>query len=207
VRKSSPELSYIISAFADWKQLRTCLSAIAAQTHEDFECIVTDNATDPVIARRQRRLVSEMEDGRFKYVLTAGKIPVSDCYWSSEYGIKMSIGRWLCMPCDDVYLPPEWAQRMLATAYRYNANLIFCSDSITGPRTCGIDMYAHLKLGGPQFPGYKPSFIVRRDKFDGWVNKPNVPACSGVDRTTLCYLGSKPGIRCAVCDNLFYFHN
>lgn len=203
----TPEISYIVSAYSWVDQLPTCLYSLRAQTHQDFEVLVTDNSTVKSIADRMRKFVASMDDKRFRYLHTAPLIKVSDCYWSAEMGMKRTTGRWLCFPCDDCYYPPEWAQRMLTTAYRNNFDLVLCDNSITGPLTCGIDRYAAIKLGSLAFPGYKPSFIVRRYKFPGWIGKPTVAACAGADKTTLQYMVRRPGVRWGVAPDVFYVHN
>ena len=200
------EVSYIVSLYGRTDDLRVCLAMLHRQTHQDFEVIVTDNSTNRHHVRENRNVVRQYGD-RFKYIHSAPKIQVSDCYWSSEYGVKFARGRWLAFPCEDVYLPPEWTQRMLGAAVARNLDLVLCANSVTGPDTCGIDGYEPLKLGTLAFPGYKPSFLIKRSKFTGWVNKPLVGACSGVDKTTLQYLMRDPKIRWGVCEKLYYVHN
>jgi glycosyltransferase involved in cell wall biosynthesis len=204
---NQPEISYIVSAYSWVEQLPTCLCSLKAQTHVDFEVVVTDNSTDNKLAKQNRAAVSSMKDSRFRYLSTAGKIKVSECYWSSEYGMSKTCGRWLCFPCDDCYYPPEWAQRMLVCAYQGNLDLVLCELMMNGPAPCGSDRYMLLRMGTEFFPGYKPSFIVRREKFKGWLNKPVVAACSGVDRTTLQALVRDQKIRWGVCRDLYYAHN
>lgn len=199
-----PEISYIVSLYNRPELLATCLWSLKCQTHSDFEVIVTDNTTDNRVARRQREIVLGMDE-RFRYVRSAGKIEVADCYWSAEYGMTLAKGKWLCFPCEDCYYPPEWAERMLKAGLGWD--LILCENNVTGPEPCGADRYMVLKLGTASFPGYKPSFLVRRDKFAGWINKPSVGACSGVDRTTLQTMVHDSNIRWGAVRDLFYFHN
>ena len=199
-----PDITYIVSCYAWPRQLVTLLASLAAQTHSNFEVLVTDNSTDRGAIAANRRAV-KMFGARFRYYHTAPHIRVSDCYWSAEYGRVYARGQWLCFPCDDCYYPPEWAQRMLGAAYARNLDLVLCEYNVTGPEPCGADRYMWLKLGTPSMPGYKPSFLVRADKFKGWVNMPRVPACSGVDRTTLQYLVKT--LRWGVVHDLFYVHN
>lgn len=201
------DLSYIVSALSWVEQLPACLYSLKAQSHRDFEVIVTDNSTDPSAITFQLNLIAGMKDARFKYLHTAPLIQVSDPYWSSEEGVKKATGNWLCFPCDDCYYPPQWAQRMLTCAYRNSLDLVLCGRSENGPETCGSDRYMQLELGTPAFPGYKPSFLVRREKFHGWINKPSIEACSGVDRTTLQYMVRDPAIRWGVARDVYYVHN
>jgi len=199
------EVSYVVSLYNRPDFLAACLWSIKGQTHEDYEVIVTDNTEDKTVAHQQKRIVEKLKDKRFRYLRTAGKIKVSDCYWSSEVGLNQAKGKWVCFPCEDCYYPPQWTQRMLTEAVRNNLDLVLCESTLTGPETCGIDGYRVLQLGKPGFPGYKPSFLVKRAKFKGWLNKPLVPACSGVDRTTLQDLTKK--LKWGVARDLMYVHN
>jgi glycosyltransferase involved in cell wall biosynthesis len=201
----NPELSYIVSAYNRPDLLPACLWSLYGQNREDFEVIVTDNATDEKIAKRHQNHVAAMRDLRFRYIRTAGKIKVSDCYWSSEYAMKQAKGFWLCFPCDDNYYPPQWAQRMLGVGARYNLDLVFCENSINGPETNGSDRYLPLRLGEMPFVGYKASFIIRASKFKGWLNKPTISCCSGVDLSTLQRLCQE--LKYGVCRDLYYVHN
>jgi glycosyltransferase involved in cell wall biosynthesis len=203
----NPDISYIVSLYSRPVLLATCLWSLMGQTHQDFEVIVTDNTEDEKIAARQKAIVASMKDKRFRYFRTAGKLKVSDCYWSAEFGMKHATGRWLCFPCEDCYYPPEWAQRMLGAAVSNNWDLALCGGSISGPETCGSNRYFSLELGSLAFPGYKPSFIVKASKFPGWLNKPTMTACSGVDRTTLQYMVRDPRVKWGRVESLYYVHN
>ena len=84
---------------------------------------------------------------------------------------------------------------MLTEAMRGDWDLALCENVIAGPDTNGSDRYLVIRVGTQNFPAYKPSFLVRTDKFKGWINKPVVPACSGVDRTTIRAMVYDPAIR------------
>lgn len=209
-KKDSVEISYIVSLYNRPTLLPVCLASIASQTHQDYEVIVTDNTTDNKIARMHAAEVAHFNrkhKGKFHYIRTAGKIKVSDCYWSAEYGMKQAVGRWLVHPCEDNYYPPEWTQRMLMEAAGKNLDLVLCGISMCGPEPCGSNMYFPIELGTEFMPGFKPSFIVKRSRFPQWLNKPLIGACAGVDRTTLCYMVKDPTIKWGVVRNLFYAHN
>ena len=203
----NPEISYIVSSFSRPHQLPACLWSIYAQTHSDFECLVTDNSMHHSTRAKHRASVNDMRDPRFRYLLTGNKIPVPDPYWSAELGMKAARGKWLCFPCDDTQYPFEWAQRMLATAAIQNLDLVLCHYNIAAPETCGAPHYFRMELGTLAFPGYKPSFLVKAAKFPHWLNKPTMNATSGVDRTTLQHMVRNPAIRWGVCQNLYYTHN
>ena len=204
---NQPDLTYIVSLHHRPEYLRVCLYALQMQTHTDFEVIVTDNTTDAKVARIQKDFVSSLRDPRFRYVRTAGKIEVRDCYWSSEYAMQRARGKWLCFPCEDTYYPKDWAQRMLTAAMKDNLDLALCENVIVGPDSHGADCYLPLRLGTSSFPGHKTTFIVRASKFPGWINKPTAAIFAGVDLATLQSLMADPKIRWGVVRGLWYFNN
>lgn len=139
-----PEISLILSAYHRPKMLFRVLADLMAQTFEDFECIVTDNSTDDGIAAEQRKIVKRTEDRRFRYmrtvertdglgVVTKGRIQVSDCYWSAEYGARSAKGTWLGFPCDDTQYVDEYLARMLSAAVMNNWQFVIAGKALVGP--------------------------------------------------------------------------
>ncbi len=164
----TPEITYIVSAFNRPVMLPVCLWSIKGQTHQDFECIVTDNADHEPTAKQQERMVKSMDDPRFRYVRTAKKTKVSDCYWSAEWANEhMAAGRWLCFPCDDTYYVPEFAQRMLVAAAKENADYVFVKHVICGPEALGGPDTAYAQWTQRLHRTAKTSFIVKRGVFNG----------------------------------------
>lgn len=158
----------------------TALASIRAQTHSNFECIVTDNAIDRRISEAQRNIVLRMGDKRFRYVHTAPRIAVSDCYYSAEWAIKnMAQGTWYSFPCDDTYLVPEFGSRMLASAYRFNWDFVYCRQVVVGPEAAGQSGYRVWN----QTIGHtvKTCFLVRASVFEGFGGKPDVPVPVAAD--------------------------
>ena len=177
-------ISFIVSAFDRPLLLPGCLWSLAAQTHKDFEVIVTDNATDPKIAAQHKRAVEMVRDWspkfarRFKYVRTANKIEVSDCYWAAEYAIKHHArGNWYCFPCDDSYYVPDFARRMLTAAYQHG--WVICGQAVVGPEASGGSGYRVWN----QTPGksIKTTFMVKANKFPGFAGKPSIPQAMAAD--------------------------
>ena len=205
-----PEVTYIVSAFNRPFMLPVALWSIKGQSHQDFECIVTDNADNLEIAKIQEKIVKSMDDPRFRYVRTAKKTKVSDCYWSAEWAVKhMATGRWLCFPCDDTYLVPEFDQRMLVAAARENADYVFVKNIVASPEA----------LGGPE-TGYavwsqrlhrtaKTSFIVKRHIFDevgGFQGKMDRPGTVNADYFFSSQM-VKAGKRISRVDECLLVHN
>jgi hypothetical protein len=158
--------------------LPVILWSIKGQTLQNFECIVTDNATDPGTAAKHRDAVKSLRDPRFSYIATARKIKVNECYHSAEYALKGASGSWYCFPCDDTYLVPEFAARMLAKGIAEGLDFVYCEDVIVGPDASGGSGYRvwTQSIGRT----VKTSFIVRASSFPGF-SKPNIPSPVAAD--------------------------
>ena len=174
-----PDISYIVSAYDRPEQLPVILWALKCQTHRSLEVIVTDNASNPKIVAAQQKAVAQLEDPRFSYVHTFGKIEVSDCYWSAEYGAKRARGAWLCFPCDDTYLVPEFGHRMLMAGLQNGWDLVICGDIIVGPECNGRIGYKPWRMVPSR--ASKTTYIVRASAFPGFTNKPRVSGASLAD--------------------------
>ncbi len=167
-----PEISYIVSAYDRPQMLPICLHSIKCQSHQDFEVIVTDNAINDALAKANEQAVKLIGDPRFRYVRTAHKITVSDCYYSAEWAIKhLARGRWYAFPCDDTYLVPEFGERMLTQAIRDNAKFVYCEKVLVGTTPGGgYESGYHLWTMAPRRTT-KTTFIVRASVFPGFNGK------------------------------------
>ena len=143
----APEITYIVSTYNRPMMLPVCLWSIAGQFHQDFDCVATDNSTDPGIIARNKRAIEDMDrepslNGKFRYLHTGSKIKISDCYWSAEYAISKGYarGRWLAFPCDDTYLSPGFGLRLLLYAHKAGAPFVFCEYIVVGVEAGGADV-------------------------------------------------------------------
>ncbi len=169
---SEPDITYIVSAFNRPVMLPVCLWSIKGQSHQDFECIVADNADHEPTAKAHEQAVKQLNDPRFEYVRTHGKTEVSDPYWAAEYIMRTyECGRWLCFPCDDTYLVPQFAQRMLLEAHRRNADFVYCHKILVGPEASGGWEAGYCVWGIQMHRTPKTSFIVKRDAFKAFEGK------------------------------------
>jgi glycosyltransferase involved in cell wall biosynthesis len=201
---NSPDISYIVSAFNRPELLPVCLWSIKAQSHQDFEVIVTDNATDPSIAAKHKAIVESIKDDRFKYIKTAGKIKVSDCFWAAEYAVKHHAhGRWYCFPCDDTYYAPEFAQRMLAAAYTNNWEFVLCGMPIVGPAAGGA---AYRIWESPIHRSIKTAFIVKAKRFVAFEDKPHKSMAANADYAFGCQM-QRDGVRTGIVNEPMMVHN
>lgn len=202
----SPDISYVVSCFNRPRLLPVCLYSLSVQTHRDFEVIVTDNAIDNAVASQHCRAVTRMEDSRFRYFRTAGKILVSDCYWSAEWGIKHHAqGKWYCFPCDDSYYAPEFGQRMLTAAYRENWDFVVCGSVVVGPEASGGSGYRvwDMQIGRT----IKTSFMIKASRFTEFYAKPVAEnAAAGVDYSFGAHL-VRSGVPWGIVPEVMLVHN
>ena len=197
------DLTYIVSAFNRPLQLATCLCSIRAQTHRNFECIVTDNSRIKENADAMKVVAG---DERFKYLHTAPLIAVSDCYWSACEAVKKAHGNWLAFPCDDCYYPPEFAARMLSAGIRHSWDLILCGAAMMGPEASGRDGYCRWEMNVGK--AWKSSFFVRRSVFPGFIGKPATQQVgpTSADYTLVAGLNAQ-GVANGVVRDLYMVHN
>lgn len=149
-------ISYIVSAYDRPVQLIGCLASLLSQSHQDFEIIVTDNASDSYSNSRAVTKVCGFVD-RVLYLHTR----METCYHSAEHAVLSAAkGEWLCFPSDDSYYVPDFAKLMLEASV--NRDLVYC-DCIYDPRRGGT--YSVLDTS-PNM-GYidKTNFIVRKEWF------------------------------------------
>jgi len=187
--------------------LPVCLWSIKGQTHQQFECIVTDNTTDENTSIQHRKVIAQLEDARFRYIRTAGKIPVSDCYWAAEYALKQARGSWYCFPCDDTYLVPGFAAQLLSAAYKRSLDFVYSKNVIVGPVASGGDGYHVWDMDYERLMTIKTSFIVRASKFPGFAAKPDKVACAVGADSYLSAQMQQMGARIGGVDQIMVAHN
>jgi len=203
---NSPDISYVVSCFNRPKLLPVCLYSLAAQTHKDFEVLVTDNSVDEDVASRHRSTVSGMKDQRFRYYRTANKIKISDCYWSAEWAIRHhASGNWYCFPCDDTYYVPEFGQRMLSAAYRENWEFVVCGGAVVGPAASGGSGYRVWEMQIVRT--IKTSFLVKASRFTKFHAKPVAEnAAAGADYSFGAHL-VRSGVPWGIVPEVMLVHN
>jgi glycosyltransferase involved in cell wall biosynthesis len=197
-------LTFIVSAYNRPVHLSLCLTSLILQTEPDWECIVTDNATDPTISAENQWVINSLVDPRISYMHTK----TVDCYHSSEMAVPKAQGDWLAFPSDDSYLTPCFAEKMLAAGETGENCYVFqgergpldmvCCDFVWGregtwlwcegaPRICHID---------------KTTFIIRRDNMIPWPKKqPESIASDGHLAEEMMRRGARIGrvMECLVC--------
>lgn len=196
------KVTYIVSAFSRPDLLPVCLFSLKAQTDPEFEVIVTDNAPDKATQEKHRIVVSILNDKRFRYIATASKIKVSDCYWSAEYAAKLATGDGLCFPCDDCYYVPGFQRRILSVAERYGWGLVMC-DVVYCYNTGRYDVMA---MKPSMNISAKSAFMVKRELFSGFHAKPQRPEPCAADCALIAEL-VKSGVSHGVVQDVMVVHN
>lgn len=165
-------VTYIVSAFDRPKFLRCCLASIAVQTDPDFEVIVADNSTKPIMGAWHQGIVDSLRDPRFRLVDTAqhATSPAWDCYWSAEWIVEHEAkGEWICLPNDDSYYMPLFQEALLAAAQKHKWKFIYC-DMVYDRRLRG--KYAELDVGPWRGAIDKTGFLLHRSAWIGFPHKP-----------------------------------
>lgn len=176
------KVTYIVSAFDRPKFLRCCLASIAVQTDPDFEVIIADNATKPVMGAWHQGIVDSLRDLRFRRINTAqhATSPGWDCYWSAEWLVEHHEvkGEWICLPNDDSYYVPVFQETLLAAAAKNRWDFVY-SDMLYDRRLSG--KYAKLDVAPWRGAIDKTGFLIHRKVWIGFPLKPQVPQPSTCD--------------------------
>lgn len=136
--------------------------------------------------------------------VTKGKITVSDCYWSAEWGVQQSRGNWLTFPCEDTYLVPGFGQKMLSAAFANQWDFVLCGPVVAGP-DCNGGLGYHI-WNMTLHRVTKTTYLIRRDCFDGFTGKLDRPGSVLADN----WIGRevvKRGLRCGIVNEVLIVHN
>ena len=118
-KAQAPTITVCIIAYNSGPTLRTCLERLAAQTFQDFETLVIDNASpdpgDAAIAREFPfvQLIENSENLGF-----AG---------AGNQGARLARGRWYVLLNPDAFAQPNWLEELAGAAARYPSLLSFTS--------------------------------------------------------------------------------
>lgn len=202
----NPAVTYVISAFNRPDHLLGCMASLMVQTDDDFEAIIADNAIDPSYQRLNEIAVEKLDDERFRHVNTQvfNNSPGFDCYHSAEIVMdRYATGDWIVLPSDDSYYVPVFQETLLRIARANDLQLIYCDmlydrrgngkyhHKIVAPRACEID---------------KTCFMLRRDCWIGFPNKPTEPIASSCDGEMIEQL-VRQGIKHGRVDEMLVVHN
>ena len=174
VAQEKPLVTFVVSAFNRPKALNLCLLSLILQVEENWEAIVTDNSTDPMMNAKHKDVCRI--DSRIRYLYTADVAGIC-CYDSANYAVQFAKGEWLGFPSDDAYFTPEYAAKLLRKAKEDDLELVYSDLVMTGPNDGGVldckAMACHID---------KINFLIKKSKFipfpringefhsaDGWL--------------------------------------
>jgi len=90
-----PLLSIVIPTKNRYKYLKNLLSALVAETTQEFEIVIQDNSDDN---RSFEHYIVDLDDDRVRYNHTAGWLSVID---NCDLGLERARGEYVCMLGDD----------------------------------------------------------------------------------------------------------
>ncbi len=119
----APTVSVVIVAYQSGPHLTRCLQALAAQTFQDFETILVDNAsTDGAVAAAVAacpRPVTVIDAGR-NLGFAAG----------NNRGIAVATGRWIATLNPDAFAEHTWLAQLVAASTTYPDAVMFGSTQL-----------------------------------------------------------------------------
>lgn len=114
-----PDISIIIPVYNTEQYLPRCLDSILAQTHKNLEIIVVDDASPgncrEIVEQYQQR------DDRIRYVRHVKNRSVLQARIT---GVQQARGKYLLPVDSDDWISPDVCAKTLATAEKYNADLV-----------------------------------------------------------------------------------
>lgn len=177
----APLITFLISAHSRPDSLGCLLYSLRCQTVREWSAVVLDNSTIDIINERHVNRIMDLNDSRVSY-----RNPrMGDPYLTANKYLSQAAGDWLAFPNDDTYYVPDFIRIMTDRAIKgpeafqyelealpHELDLVYC-DTLYDPRRTGrwevLDVHPS--------PGRidKTSFIVRRDKFMGFIPDPVSP--------------------------------
>jgi len=163
VDKDSVVVSVVVPVFNVAEFLEECLDSIAAQTHPNLEIIcVDDGSTDGSRAIIESRARLDMRIS----LLTQTH---SNAGVARNLGLKAATGDFLAFLDSDDYFEPDYVEKLLAAALRFDADIVACRSSTISYKT---GMHADITWALPLIASNVP--FVPRDladlfnQFVGW---------------------------------------
>lgn len=187
-------LTFIASTFNRPQVLLLLLNSLQLQTEKNFECIVTDNSTDPTLAE-QNEFHVKMSGSRFRYLKTNYR----ECYSSAEEGALLATGKFLCFPSDDNYYLPQFAEMMLRKALNEGLDLVYCDCVYGRPKAVPFLLDVKPKVNHID----KGGFLVRRESFKSFPGKAAISCSDGWLIEELV----KKGVRHGKVESPLWVHN
>jgi len=125
-----PAVSFIILTWNSAAHLPRCLACLTAQTYNDFEIIIVDNAsTDSA--------VDKLDETYPKLALCVKRLDSNLGFAAANnIGARLARGEWLVLLNADAFLEPDWLANMLTATQRHpNAFFSSCLLQANNPDT------------------------------------------------------------------------
>lgn len=138
-KAQAPKITVCIIAYNSGPTLRTCLQRLAAQTFQDFETLVIDNASpdpgDAAIAR-EFPFVQLIENKENLGFAKAG-----------NQGARLARGDWYVLLNPDAFAEPNWLEELIAAAGRHPAIRSFTSKQVMAEDPALLDGLGDVMSG------------------------------------------------------------
>lgn len=163
------KVTFLVSAFAQPRNLWVSLGSLIAQTDPLWEAIVLVNSQERL--EEHFLIAARMRDPRIRVVCSSGPpshLNVWDCYWSADWATaNLHLGgEWICCASDDSYYCPEFVARM--TSVGDDVDLVYC-DLLYDGRYAGKRYVMDCAPREGQID--KTNFITRKRKWIGFPEK------------------------------------
>ena len=179
-KAQAPTITVCIIAYNSGPTLRTCLERLAAQTFQDFETLVIDNASpdpgDAAIARE------------FPFVQLIENTVNLGFAGAGNQGARLARGRWYVLLNPDAFAQPNWLEELAGAAERYPNLLSFTSRQLMDEDPGLLDGLGDV-MSGYGIP-YRGGYLSRDpgDTPEGEVFSP-CGAAMMIDRALFLKLG------------------
>lgn len=154
-------VSIIIATYNRGSYIEDTLKAIAAQTYENFECIIVDDGSTDDTAQKVSSFVER--DTRFKYVIRPESV-TKGANHSRNYGYSLSSGDYIKFFDSDDLMLPDHLKKCVETLKEGNydfvvADCVNFDESGTLDRPYEIDR-KHAPLSAMRFAQWKTAWIT-----------------------------------------------
>ena len=109
--KAPPAVSVVIVAYNSGATLGRCVAALAAQTFDDFELIIVDNASP-----QQEAGPAAAGFSGARVIEAGGNLGFAA---GVNLGAREALGRWLVLLNPDAYPDPDWLAQLVAASRRH----------------------------------------------------------------------------------------
>lgn len=129
-----PAASVLIVNYNAGPHLAACLAHLQAQTLNDFEVIVIDNASSDDSLAAARRQVEG--DGRFRFDATGRNLGFAA---GNNRAAAQAVAPWLALLNPDAFAAPDWLDQLLVATQRHPTVAMFGSTQVNARQPDRLD--------------------------------------------------------------------